>query len=253
MCDPVSASIALTAAGTAAQAAAANKSQKAMTGAREAERIRQKGYQEQADASLGKSVAGASRGEQDSAEANALAERLAASDAAVAGVREPVEATGKNLAGDQTANTIIDAEKAAQGQKALGYAGQQGAAKAKLLSFNDLNFGNAINNARAAQEQARLANFAKGSSDVLGVELEAASKKGAGLKTLGSLLSTAGMVTGLGAGAGWWDGLTPDGKLLMAGKLPASSMLPKAGQALNTVNYSAPSIGDRLLNVRNLG
>jgi hypothetical protein len=253
MCDPVSASIALTAAGTAAQAAAANQSQKAMQGAREAERIRQKGFQEQADASLGKSVAGASRGEQDTSEAKALADREAAAAAATASVREPVEATGKNLAGDQTANTIIDAEKAAQAQKALGYAGQQGAAKAKLLSFNDLNFGNAIANARANQEQARLANFARGSSDVLGVELEAASKKGAGLKTLGSLLSTAGMVTGMGAGAGWWDGLTPDGKLLMGGKLPASSVLPKAGASLNTVNYSAPTLGSRLSSIRNIG
>lgn len=253
MCDPVSASIALTAAGTVAQAAAANKSQKAMQGAREAERIRQKGYQSEADASLGKSMDASSKGAQDDAEAKAFADRQAASDAAVAGVRAPIEATGANLAGDQTANAVIDAEKVAQSQKALGYAGQQGSAKAKLLSFNDLNFANAINNARAQQEQARIAGFAKGSSDVLPIELEAAAQKGAGLKTLGSLLSAGGTIAGIGAGAGWWDGLTKDGKLLMANNLPASAMLPKAGQALNTYNVSAPTLGSRLLDVRSIG
>lgn len=206
MCDPISASLALAAAGTATQAAGQRKAQKAMSGAREAERIRQKGHQDASNAVLEKSMGGADKSAQDATEAEALAARKAASDAAVADVRAPLEATGENLAGDQTANAVIEAEQAAQAAKSLGYAGQQGGAKAKLLSFNDLNFANAINNARAAQEQARIANFAKGSADILPIELEAASRKGQGLQTLGSALSAAGMITGMGAGAGWWGG-----------------------------------------------
>lgn len=209
MCDPISASIALTVAGTAAQAAANNKSQKAMQGAREAERVRQKGHQDASNAVLESSMAGADKSAQDAAEGKALAERKAGVDAAVASVRAPVEATGANLAGDQTANAVINSEQAAQASKALGYAGQQGNAKAKLLSFSDLNFGNAIANARAQQDQARIANFAKGSADVLPYELENASHAGDGLKSLGSLLSTGGMVAGLGAGAGWWGNTPP--------------------------------------------
>ena len=150
MCDPISASIALTAAGTAANVAANNKAQKAMTGAREAERIRQKGHQDASNAVLEGNMAGAEKGNQDAVEGKALADRKAASDAAIAEVRAPVEATGANLAGDQTANAVIGGEQAAQAAKALGYAGQQGDARSKLLSFNDLNFNNAIANARAA-------------------------------------------------------------------------------------------------------
>jgi hypothetical protein len=44
----------------------------------------------------------------------------------------------------------------------------------------------------------------RGSSDVLGLEMQAASQKGQGLQTLGALLNTAGGITGMGAGAGWW-------------------------------------------------
>lgn len=204
MCDPISASLALAAAGTASNVAGQRKAQKAMDGAREAERIRQKGYQDSSNAVLDKSMGGADKGAQDSTEAEALAARKAAADEATAGVRRPIEATGANLAGDQTANAVIDAEMARKSAAALGYAGQQGDAKAKLLSFQDLNFSNAINNARAAQEQARIANFAKGSSDILPLELEVAGRKGQGLQTLGSALSTAGTIVGLGAGAGWW-------------------------------------------------
>lgn len=235
MCDPISASLALAAAGTASQVAGQRKAQKAMDGAREAERIRQKGYQEQSDAALGKSMAGAEKGAQDAIEGKALAERKAASDAAVAEVRQPVEATGANLAGDQAANAVIESEKAAQAAKSLGFASQQGGAKAKLLSVNDLNFANSIANARALQEQARIANLAKGSADVLPIELEAASRKGQGLQTLGTLLSTAGTVVGMGAGAGWWD------------KPTTADILAKGNAATNfanpaTVNTAANNI-----------
>lgn len=204
MCNPVAIGLALTAAGTAAQVAGQRKAQKAMEGAREAERIRQKGYQDESAAVLDKSMANADKGAQDAQEAEALAKRESDAANATASVRAPVEATGANLAGDQTANTVIDTERSAQAAKNLNFAGQQGGAKAKLLSFQDLNIANAIANARAAQDHARIAGFSKGSGDVLPIEMESASHRGDGLKTLGQGLQVAGTIAGMGAGAGWW-------------------------------------------------
>ncbi len=203
MCPPIVA-LALTAAGTAATAAGVRKAQKAQDGAREAERIRQKGYQTEADARAAENLASTNKGATDTGMKKAEDERKAASDAAVAEVRAPVEPTGANLAGDGSAAKLVAGENATQAAKGLGYAIQQGAAKARLAGFNDVGFENALLNARTNQDIARIANFAKGSSDVLPVELEAASRKGQGLRTVGSLLSTAGTVYGLATGAGWF-------------------------------------------------
>lgn len=205
MCEPVSISLGLMAAGSAAQAAGARRAAKAMEGARLAESLRQKGFQAQADAITNDSLNKSGREATDKGMAEAEASRTAASDAAVADVRKPVEATGANLAGDQTANQVMATEGDLAAAKNLGFATQQGRAKANLLSFNDVTFQNAINNIRAGQQLNTVGNFMRGSSNVLPVELEAASRKGEGLKTLGTVLNTAGTVVGMGAGAGWWD------------------------------------------------
>jgi hypothetical protein len=203
MCTPLIA-LALTAAGTAAGAAGARKAQKAQAGAREAERWRQKGFQSEADARAAENFEKTGKDATDAGMEKAEADRKSASDAAVADVRAPIEVKGENLAGDSSAAKIINTENASQAARGLGYALQQGAAKAKLSSFNDVGFENALNNARTNQDIARIANFAKGSADVLPVELEAASRKGQGLRTLGSVLSTAGTIAGVGVGSGWW-------------------------------------------------
>lgn len=207
MCPPIVA-LALTAAGTAATAAGVRKAQKAQDGAREAERIRQKAFQGEADARATENLNNTGKGATDSGMAKAEADRKAASDAAVAEVRAPVEAAGENLAGDSSVAKLVANENASQAARGLGFALQQGAAKAKLASLGDVGFENAIMNARTNQDIARVANFAKGSADVLPVELEAAARKGQGLRTVGSLLSAGGTIAGLGAGAGWWDSLS---------------------------------------------
>ena len=205
MCTPVAFALALTAAGSAAQAAGARRAAKAMEGARVAEGIRQKGFQDEATAVADDSLGKSGRDATETGMAQAAAERAAASDAAVAAVRAPIEATGANLAGDQTANKLMATEGDAAASKNLGYATQQGRAKANMLSFNDVTFQNAINNIRAGQQLNTTGNFMRGSAGVLPVELEYASKKGDSLKTLGTVLSTAGSVVGMGAGSGWWD------------------------------------------------
>jgi hypothetical protein len=205
MCNPVAIALSLTAAGSAAQAAGARRAAKAMEGARVAESIRQKGFQDEANKVVDESLNKSGRSSTDAAMKAAAEARAADAAAATAEVRKPIEATGENLAGDTSGNKVMATESDLQAARNLGFAGQQGAAKANLLSFNDMTFQNAINNIRAGQQLNTTGNFMRGSAGVLPVELEAASRKGDNLKTLGTVLSTAGTVVGMGAGAGWWD------------------------------------------------
>jgi hypothetical protein len=70
----------------------------------------------------------------------------------------------------------------------------------------------------------------RGSSNVLPIELEAASRRGDNLKTLGTVLSTAGSVVGMGAGAGWWDPKTvADTAGTVASAAPAAAGGTKLG------------------------
>lgn len=205
MCNPVAIALSLTAAGSAAQAAGARRAAKAMEGARVAESIRQKGFQDEANKVVDESLGKSGKSSTEAGMKAAAEARAAEAAAATAEVRKPIEATGENLAGDTSGNKVMATESDLQAARNLGYAGQQGAAKSNLLSFNDVTFQNAINNIRAGQQLNTVGNFMRGSSGVLPVELEAASRKGDNLKTLGTVLSTAGTVVGMGAGAGWWD------------------------------------------------
>ncbi len=205
MCTPVAIALSLTAAGSAAQAAGARRAAKAMEGARVAESIRQKGFQDEANKVVDESLGKSGKSSTEAGMKAAAEARAAEAAAATAEVRKPVEATRENLAGDTAGNKVMATESDLQAARNLGYAGQQGAAKSNLLSFNDVTFQNAINNIRAGQQLNTVGNFMRGSAGVLPVELEAASRKGDNLKTLGTVLSTAGTVVGMGAGAGWWD------------------------------------------------
>lgn len=243
MCDPVSISLALTAAGATAQAAAQSQSRKAMEGAQQAERIRQKGFQDQSQAAFDESLGHAQASNQTADQSKAEGERKASYDKATADARAPVEATGQNLAGDTSTNKVVNTEQAAQAAKAQGYAGQQGAAKAALQGFGDTQLGNALYNARQMQSQGVIGNAMQGSSAVLPFEVQAASHKGDGLKTLGDVLSLGGAVAGLGAGAGWWGGA--DKALANANTLGTAvdnGLVTGAKTGLN-LNQALPNIG----------
>lgn len=230
MCNPVAIALSLTAAGSAAQAAGARRAAKAMEGARVAESIRQKGFQDEANKVVDESLNKSGKSSTDAGMKAAAEARAADAAAATAEVRKPVEATGENLAGDTAGNKVMATESDLQAARNLGYAGQQGAAKANLLSFNDVTFQNAINNIRAGQQLNTTGNFMRGSAGVLPVELEAASRKGDSLKTLGTVLSTAGTVVGMGAGADWWKAADTAGNGIAAGSAittnPAGAITP---------------------------
>ena len=256
MCPPAIVALALTAAGSAAQAAGARRASKAMAGARVAESIRQKGFQDEANAVVEDSLNKSGKDATDKGMADAAAKRAAESDAAVADVRAPIEATGANLAGDQTVNAVMASEGDVAANKNLGYATQQGRAKSNLLSFNDVTFQNAINNLRAGQKLNTTSNFMRGSAAVLPVELEAASRKGEGLKTFGNLLSTAGTVVGMGAGADWWKAAPETAAGTAANAAPVITTNPTGviSPAISSVSPGTPfipgTLGEELFKIK---
>src|SRR3546814_1208222 len=78
----------------------------------------------------------------------------------------------------------------------------EAAAKARRECVGDLLLDSAIVRGRRGQEIGQIGGFARGSSGVLPLELEAAKSKGRGLGLLGDLLTGAGMVTGVAGAAG---------------------------------------------------
>lgn len=202
MCDPISASLALTVAGSAAQAAGQAKAQKAMHDAQNAERLRQAGLQGKSNELLSESLASSDRGQHDASQAQAEAARKASYDQAAASTPSPVSDSTPVTAGDTNANKLVNTESAARSAQAMGMANQQGGAKAALQGFNDVNLGDILYNNRMLQKQGTIGNFMQGSAGVLPYEMDAASRKGSGLKTFGDILSLGGTAVGLGAGSG---------------------------------------------------
>lgn len=209
MCDPVSIGLAMTAAGSVAQAAGQSKARKAMNGAREAERIRQLGLQGKSDELVSESTAHADRRVSDADQAAAENKRKA--DYAAAAAATPAAAAPQTqiTAGDANANKVINTETAARNAAAIGGATQQGNAKAALQGFNDNSISQLLYNNRMMQRQGLIGNFMQGSAGVLPYEMDAASRKGDSLKGLGSALSTAGTLVGMGGGAGWFGNGAP--------------------------------------------
>src|SRR3546814_18699204 len=78
----------------------------------------------------------------------------------------------------------------------------EAAAKARLEGFGDLLLDSAIFRGRRGQEIGQIGGFARGSSGVLPLELEAAKSKGRGLGLLGDLQTGAGIVMGVAGAAG---------------------------------------------------
>ena len=202
MCDPVSASLALTVAGSAAQAAGQARSRKAMQDAQNAERMRQAGLQGKSNELLSESLASSTRDQHDASQQQAEDARKASYEKAAASTPSPVSPSTPVTAGDVNANKLVDTETAARSGQAMGMANQQAGAKAALQGFNDVNLGDILYNNRMLQRQGTIGNFMQGSASVLPYEMDAASRKGSGLKSLGDVLSLGGTAVGLGAGSG---------------------------------------------------
>lgn len=199
MCDPLTiGSIALTLGSAGANYMAQNQVDDARSGALAAERIRQGQYDQEAAALNTQSQGryedfGAKQGER----AKSLGEMFTAAPAELPPTAAPMPASSSNL--------VVQAENKARGE-ARDRTNQIGGALGNLRSFADLLGDTSRLQGRDASQIGQIGGFKKGSSAVLGQELEAANSAGGGTKMLGDILGglgRVGMMAGLsGAGGG---------------------------------------------------
>ena len=224
MCDPLTiAGAALSAGSVAANATAASREAKARDQALGAERIRQRGYDQETAALNTKTQDGFENFEgQRAAKAESLGDYFATE------VPTPANAAAASVLPSAT-NDIVTREINKKSGQAKQFTDQQAGALSQLRSFGDLLGDNSRAMARSGSEIGQIGGFKRGSSNIVPLELEAASQKGRGLRTFGDILG------GLG-GISMNAGLTGSGGSLFgggasSGLAPATSIRPLARPA----------------------
>lgn len=198
MCDPVSASIALAVAGSAAKYAGDRASQSARERTFQAERLRQQGLENQQTAQFQDSLDKAKAVVTPEAQ-NAAAQ---AREGTLAHAIVPASATnGAYLPGSSSAPSVVatasDKAAATGQQTSLGLAHALAALGGTGDQLQALNTGIGRNSERIGQ----LGGYRAGSAGVLDSEMTAASHKGDFLNGIGGLAQQIGMAS-LGGGGG---------------------------------------------------
>ncbi len=194
MCDPITiAGAALTAAGTAANYVASSKINAARDDVLAAERIRQRGYDQQADA-INNTARGRYEGFGDKQETTAgtLGEMYREAS------NTPPSAPENSVMPTSSSNITVNEENARRAD-AKAFTDNQANALGVLRSFGELFGGISRDTARDAGEIGQIGGFKRGSSSIVPFELEEANKAGSGLSLFGDLLTGAGQV-GMTAG-----------------------------------------------------
>lgn len=204
--DPLTIALALTAVGSGAEYIGNEKAQKAQRGAQEAERIRQKGMEAQQNAlfegQLARTANVPGQGVED-----AIASRRAAFMQALEG-RSP---TQDALPGSGSADSAIAANQNRVVGEQRGESAQQADALARLTGLQQSLFDTNLLNNRDEQQVRMIGGNRLNSARVLPLELQAAARKGAGLRAVGGIAKQVGMSmlggqfmagAGLGTGTG---------------------------------------------------
>lgn len=224
MCEPSTlalVSLVATGAGTAMQAAGAAKSRKAMEAVANAERQRQRTYQQEADSLFAESLSKQGAEQQT----KGISDAEAARNAATQGAQQAAPVVSIPTQG--ATPTIVSDETSARVGVGNTQAAQDAAARSAMASFGDLQLGNALMNTRYGQKQGQIGRNMQGSASVLGIESEAASHKGDSLKGWGTGLNALGSVAGMGAGMGWGSAAAPaTTAATTANSITQSSLLP---------------------------
>lgn len=200
MCDPLTiAGAALSVGSTVANTIGAKKAAKARDDALAAERIRQGGLDREAQA--------LNAGAQDrytDTEAKTAEKAKSLGDFFTAEPAAPGEANAAAASVMPTAtNDIVTQEIAKKSGEAKQFTNQQGNALASMRAFGDVLGDTGRLQARDAGLIGQIGGFKRGSSEVLPLELDEASKKGAGLRLLGDIL---GGIGGISLNAGLTKG-----------------------------------------------
>jgi hypothetical protein len=201
-----------------------------MAGAREAERIRQKGYQSESDAAFNESMSQQGADLQKQKIAQAEADRTATAQGA------QQQAAVVNIPTQGDTPTIVSDETSARVGVGNAQAAQEAANRAALASFGDVQLGNALMNTRYGQQQAQIGRNMQGSANVLGVEMENASRRGDSLKGIGSGLVAGGSLLGMGAGMGLGAAAAPAASTA-ANSITQSSILPTTSGMTELSSY----------------
>lgn len=221
MCDPVTiAGVALTGLSTGLNSMAASKVQRARDDAMAAERIRQRGLDQEASAINTQSQDRYQdfQGQQDQ-KAQALADYYTKQQApAPADAATDLPASNSN---------ITVQEEAKQRAKAKDFTDKAGTALGNMRSFGDMLGDISRLQGRDASQVGQIGGFKQGSSNVLGYELDAANSAGNGLKQLGTI---AGGLGGIGINAGLsgksFGDFFPSRSVVNAGVPAAGSIIP---------------------------
>jgi hypothetical protein len=195
------AGLALSAAGAGMQYAGAQKAKSAMNNAQTAELLRQKKYQEEADASFQANLKQSDRATAE-AETQAGATRRAAEyqalDRTAAGAEAPMTATATG--GANSAAGAVKRTAATVSATNNAWSRLVSDARAKLGGADDWQLSQNTRNTRTNQDLALTSSKARGSAAVLPYEMNAASQQGDSLKAWGSLVGALGSAVGM-AGA----------------------------------------------------
>lgn len=217
MCDPISiAGAVLTAGSVVANNRAAGSVERARNDALAAERIRQGGLNQEADAINARSrerYEGFQDREAQTQQDLAAFLRQRA---------EPPEGAAQQVM-PQSSSNITVSEEGRQRDRAQAFTDQSAENLARLRSFGDLLGGIGRDQSRDAGQVAQIGGFKQGwSSGVLPLEMAAANQRGGRTRMLADVLGGLGSVATTAGAGGAWDGLGIGGGASAAPVSPAS-------------------------------
>lgn len=190
--------MAVSTAGTFAQAQAAKKSQRAINDAREAERIRQQALQDQSDKLFSESLSKQGSVPYDENAKSSIDRRVAAQ---AKNVTE--QAPIPTVESQGATPTIVSEETSKRVGDATTAASIDARNRAVASGFGDVGIGNALMNLDFARKQGMIGDAMSGSTRALTPEIEDAQRKGAGLNAWGRAL------TGIGGMANMYGAMKP--------------------------------------------
>lgn len=199
MCDPTTiAGLVLTAGSTVANMIGQNQVKKAREDALGAERIRQRGLDQENEAlnAVSRERYEDFEGQQQE-RGSKLSDYFTENEAAAADANQQAVQQMLPTAGSD----ITVREQAKQSGLAKAFTDQQGQALGQLRAFGDLLGGLGRQQARDASNIGQVNAFKRGSSGIVPLELEAANEAGAGARMFGDLLGLGGSLA-LNSGLG---------------------------------------------------
>lgn len=219
---------AATAAGTGLSMAGDAKSKNQAEQMRDAELLRQRGYQKEADATFNNSLKKSDvTGAQQTIDTGAADRQNAYNN--LQNATQPLTTTpGRNQPVGAEAAGAGARTSASQQATNAAWSNLQGAARAKLGGYQDWGLQSNIKDRRAGQDLGITASKARMSANVLPLEMADAARAGDSLRAWGSLASALGTVAGM-AGA--------------VGMGAAGAAAPAADSAVNWTPEMAASFG----------